>query len=82
MEVVSEKLLLKIRAIEETWLKVIIDNGDAMEYTVKLGDILELEAFSGYNILIGNATGVKLFLNDVPIEVPGRTGQVVTIQLP
>jgi len=80
--VVPEKLLLKIISVEETWLKVIIDSHDSTEYTVKPGDSLELEAFSGYNILIGNATGVKLFLNDKPIEVPGRTGQVVNIQIP
>ena len=80
--VVPEKLLLKIISVEETWLKVIIDSHDSTEYTLKPGDSLEFEAFSGYNILIGNATGVQLFLNDKPIEVPGRTGQVVTIQVP
>ncbi|MCD6184225.1 MAG: DUF4115 domain-containing protein [Deltaproteobacteria bacterium] len=82
VEVVPEELLLRIEAIEETWLKVIIDSDDAMEYTVKPGDTLKLEASSGYNILIGNAAGVKLFLNDKSIKVPGRSGQVVTIQLP
>ncbi|MBL0732546.1 MAG: DUF4115 domain-containing protein [Desulfosarcina sp.] len=81
-EVVPEQLLLKIEAIEETWLKVIIDSGDAAEYLVKAGDTLKLEASSGYNILIGNAAGVKLFLNDKAIKVPGRSGQVVTMQLP
>ncbi|MBL0700736.1 MAG: DUF4115 domain-containing protein [Desulfosarcina sp.] len=80
--VVPEKLLLKIISVEDTWLKVIIDSHDSTEYTLKPGDSLEFEAFSGYNILIGNATGVQLFLNDKPIEVPGRTGQVVTIQVP
>ncbi|MBL0732137.1 MAG: DUF4115 domain-containing protein [Desulfosarcina sp.] len=80
--IIPEKLLLKIISLEETWLKVIIDSHNATEYTVKPGDSLEFEAFSGYNILIGNAAGVNLFLNDKPIEVPGRTGQVVTIQIP
>ena len=82
VEVIPEELLLRIEAIEETWLKVIIDSRDATEYTVKSGDTLKLEASSGYNILIGNAAGVKLFLNDKSIKVPGRSGQVVTIQLP
>jgi len=82
VEVVPEKLLLRIAAIEETWLKVIIDSGGATEYIVKPGDTLKLEAYSAYNILVGNAAGVELFLNDKSINVPGRSGQVVTIQLP
>lgn len=42
VEVVPEQLFLRIEAIEETWLKVIIDSGDAAEYIVKSGDILKL----------------------------------------
>ncbi len=80
--VIPEKLFLKIISEEETWFKVIIDNNDASEYTLKPGESMELEALSGYNILIGNAAGLKLFLNDKPVEVPGRSGEVVTIRIP
>jgi cytoskeletal protein RodZ len=82
MVAAPEKLLLKIVSVEETWLKVIIDSHDSTEYTVKPGDSLEFEAFYNYSILIGNAAGVKLFLNDKPIKVSGSTGQVVKIQIP
>jgi cytoskeletal protein RodZ len=80
--VIPEKLFLKIISEEETWFKVIIDNQDASEYTLKPGESMELEALSGYNILIGNAAGLKLFLNDKPVEVPGKSGEVVTIRIP
>jgi hypothetical protein len=33
-------------------------------------------------LLIGNAGGILLALNDQPVSVPGRSGQVVTLQLP
>jgi cytoskeleton protein RodZ len=81
-ERVSEKLLLKIRAIEKTWMKIIIDNQSSREYTLDSGDLLALEASSGYNLLIGNAGGIKLSLNNQPFEVPGKSGQVVNIQIP
>lgn len=81
-ERVSEKLLLKIRAIEKTWMKIIIDNQSSREYTLDSGDLLALEASSGYNLLIGNAGGIKLNLNNQPLEVPGKSGQVVNIQIP
>jgi len=78
----AEILLLKVTALEDTWLKVIIDEKDSTEYTLTSGDHLELEATSGYNLLIGNSEGVKITLNDKPVPLPGKSGEVVTINLP
>jgi len=79
---VALKLLLKVTVLEDTWLKVIIDEKDSTEYTLTSGDKLELEATSGYNLLIGNSGGVKITLNDKPVPLPGNSGEVVTIHLP
>jgi len=79
---VPEKLDLKILAVEETWIKIIIDGLYPREYSLTPGDRLELKADSEFNILIGNATGVKLFSNDKTLKVPGESGQVVTVQIP
>lgn len=77
-----EKLILKITAIEETWMKIIIDGRKPNEYYLKTGDQAELEATSGYNLFIGNAGGVRLLLNSKSIEVPGKSGQVVNLKIP
>ena len=79
---VAAKLVLKINVLEDTWLKVIIDEKDSTEYTLATGDKLELEALSGYNLLIGNSGGVKLTFNDKPVPLSGKSGEVVTINLP
>jgi cytoskeletal protein RodZ len=79
---VAEKLLLKVTALEDTWLKVIIDEKDSSEYTLTSGDKLELEATSGFNLLVGNSGGVKITFNDKPVSLSGKTGEVVTINLP
>ena len=78
----AQKLLLKVSVLEDTWLKVIIDEKDSSEYTLTSGDKLELEATSGYNLLIGNSGGVKITLNDKPVSLSGKSGEVVTIHLP
>ena len=80
--VIPEKLFLRIVAVEETWMKVIIDSLNSTEYSLQPGNSLELEASSGFNLLIGNAAGVKLTLNDNPVNVPGKRGQVVNIEIP
>jgi cytoskeletal protein RodZ len=78
----EKRLLLSIIAIETTWIKVIIDGQKPKEYSLKPGDRRELEASSGFNLLVGNATGVQLLLNDKPIEILGKRGQIVNIQIP
>ena len=77
-------LNLSIVATADTWMRVIID-GDGenkMDYSLKPGDKISLNAASQYNLLIGNAGGVQLNLNGQPVQVPGRMGQVVNVTLP
>jgi cytoskeleton protein RodZ len=74
--------LLQIDAVEETRLKVIIDRHQPKQYGLNPGDQLELKATSGFNLLIGNATGIRLRLNHQPVVIEGRRGQVVTLKLP
>ena len=77
-----EKWVLQITAIENTWVKLIIDNKDAKEYNLSSGEHLEVEASVGYNLLIGNAGGLELKLNGEPVPISGKIGEVVSIQLP
>jgi cytoskeletal protein RodZ len=78
----TEILRLKISALENTWIKVIVDEKESVEYNLSTGDNLELEASSGFNLLIGNAGGLKLMLNDKSVFIPGEDGEVVTLHLP
>ena len=75
-------MALTALAVEETWLKVISDNQRPVEYLLRPGEKVSLEARSGFSLLIGNATGLQLTLDGKPVKVPGKSGQVVTLQLP
>jgi len=77
-----EKWVLQITAIENTWVKLIIDNKDPEEHNLSSGEQLEVEAAAGYNLLIGNARGLELKLNGEPVPILGKAGEVVSIQLP
>lgn len=79
---VPEKLSLHVTAVEATWLKVIMDEKEPTEYNLNSGDQIKLEAATGFSLLIGNAGGIKLTLNDIPVSIPGKSGEVVTIELP
>ncbi len=75
-------LALDIQAINQTWIKV---NADGRN--VSPGEILEpgdSRHFSGdtsINLIVGNAGGVNLKLNDQPMKAIGKSGQVREIKV-
>jgi len=78
----SPRHQLTIVAHENSWVKVVIDQGATSEHKLKAGDQLRLEAQTGFNLLIGNVGGVKLSLDNQPVTIPGKRGEVVNIHLP
>jgi cytoskeletal protein RodZ len=75
-------LVLQITAIEDTWVKIIVDNQEPKEYNLRPGDQVEENATEGYNLLIGNAGGLELKLNGESVKISGKDGEIVNIQLP
>lgn len=76
------KQRLAIAPVQETWVKVIIDDQPSKAYSLQPGDRLELEADHRFNLLLGSAEGVNLTLNGKPVEISGGKNQAVTLQLP
>jgi hypothetical protein len=61
---------------------VIVDGQNARSYDLKPEDRLELEGTSDFNLMIGNATGLQIFLNERPVKIFGSSGQVVSLKIP
>jgi cytoskeleton protein RodZ len=61
---------------------VVIDGLESVEYSMHPRDHIELEASARINMLVGNAGGVKMRLNDKPVDIQGKSGEVVNIELP
>jgi len=78
----QDKFKLQVIAVEQTWLKVIVDGQHARSYDLKPGDRLELEGTHNFNLMIGNATGLQIFLNERPVKIFGSSGQVVSLKIP
>lgn len=78
----ANKYRLSIDTIEETWLKIIVDDQRAKQYRLSPGDHIELEGSRNFNLLIGNAGGIRLDLNGKAVALSGKSGQVVNITLP
>ena len=78
----KEKLFLKIDAVEDTTLTIIVDDADPLEYLLHPMDHMELEASEKINLVLSNAAGVKILLNENQVDIPGASGEVVYIELP
>jgi cytoskeleton protein RodZ len=78
----TPKHVLTVSAQEDGWIKVSIDQGTASEHRLKAGSQIQLEAQASFNLLIGNAAGIRLNLDGKPIHVPGKRGEVVNLHLP
>lgn len=81
-EIETSHFELSIQAIADTWLKAIMDAEKPVEYLLKPGDKITLKAEKQYNLLIGNAGGVHIFLNGQPVQISGKSGQVINLKLP
>lgn len=81
-EVPADNLELHIAAIETTWLKVVPDDKMPREFLLQTDQNVTLVADRHFKLTIGNAGGIRLMLNDQPVQIAGTTGQVVSLQLP
>ena len=77
-----QKLVLQLSAVERTWMKITSDDGIPREYTLSPDEQLTLEAQSRFDLLIGNAGGIRLKLNEGPARIAGPSGKVVRLRLP
>jgi len=74
--------VLRGEVTKTTWLKISVDKGRELEYLLRPGEQLRWQAKSSFSLLVGNAAGLRLFLNDKPLKPLGQEGQVVGISLP
>jgi hypothetical protein len=77
-----EGFSLEISAIKDTWMKVIIDGQNPREYLLNSGDLLQLNALKGYNLLVGDAGAIKLNVNGRALDIPRESGRAANIQIP
>jgi cytoskeleton protein RodZ len=72
---------LMITCQERTWISVIIDGTEKKEFTLKPQEVVILNAMEKFDLLIGNAGGIRLLLDGKDTSFTGENGQVKRITL-
>jgi len=73
---------LSIKARETTWIKIVSDKTKSSQVLLKPGESIERMASEGFHLEIGNAGGVDISFQQKPLGSLGKSGEVVTVNLP
>jgi hypothetical protein len=76
------RYVLKVKATQTTWLRIQSDDLADSEALLQPDEIATWTARRQFNITVGNAGGVEIFLNGIPQGILGQSGQVVHLILP
>jgi cytoskeleton protein RodZ len=78
---VQEKkaLSLQLKAAEETWVSLQVDDQPEREMTLKPGEGSSVQASNRIRMKLGNAGGLDLILNGRPLGKFGKSGEVVAL---
>ena len=68
---------LRVHAVEETWLRVVIDGEETKDVLLSPNQQMEWEARSNFMLTVGNAGGIEMALDGNPLPPLGRSGEVV-----
>ena len=79
---ITSPYFLRAETQAATWLQVVIDEKKELEYLLYPNENHTWRAMSGFRLHIGNAAGLRLYLNDQPLKPLGQSGEVVHLQLP
>lgn len=77
----TDSLLLKITGLSRTWIRVTTDKDQQSEFTLQINESRVITADSLFNLLIGNAGGIKLELNNKPLDLVGKSGEIKSIHI-
>ncbi|MBW1856372.1 MAG: helix-turn-helix domain-containing protein [Deltaproteobacteria bacterium] len=81
-KVKDEQMVLRVLSSETTWIEFQLDDDELFDVLLKSGESFRVKAHEKFNLRIGNAGGVELFLNDKALGNPGKRGEVIDLTLP
>ena len=70
-----------ITCSDRTWVSVVIDGNEKKEFMLNPEEMIVLNAKDSFDLLIGNAAGVKLNLNGKEVGFAGKSGEVKRVKI-
>ena len=77
----AQPLSLRMVVSDTTWLRIVYDEDKADEAVFIPGMERTWESETVFWMRIGNASGIRLYLNDEDLGVPGRAGSITNLKI-
>lgn len=71
------RLALKIRALEDTWVRIVVDQREIQEFLLTAGNERFWKGSEKFILTVGNAAGTQVSLNGSSISLPQSSSNVV-----
>ncbi len=75
----SKPISLQLKAVEETWISLEVDDQPGKTMTLKTGETFSAQATNRIRMLLGNAGGLEMTWNGKKLEPFGKSGEVVKL---
>ena len=73
---------MRFEAQALTWMRIQADGKKSANIILNSGESYQLTADNTITVRLGNAGGVAIFFNDVPLAKAGKSGEVVNLEFP
>ena len=73
---------MRFEAQANTWMRIQADGKKSANIILRPGESYQLTADNTIIVRLGNAGGVSIFFNDVPLAKAGKSGEVVNLEFP
>jgi cytoskeleton protein RodZ len=78
----GESKKLTIACHERTWIRILIDGAEKKEVMLNPEEVVMFTAKDTFDLLVGNAGGVKVYFNGRDTNFAGESGEVRRVTLP
>jgi len=75
--VADGRLALKIRALEDTWVRIVVDRNEIQEFLLTAGNERFWKGSERFILTVGNAAGTQVSLNGSSIALPQSSSNIV-----
>lgn len=75
--VLDSRLALKIRALEDTWVRIVVDQREIQEFLLTAGNERFWKGSERFILTVGNVAGTQVSLNGSRIVLPQSSSNVV-----
>jgi cytoskeletal protein RodZ len=76
-----EVLTLTVKAVQNTWMRIVFDDSVADEATFNPGDLRSWQSHDKFYLRVGNVGGVELILNGKNLGSPGQGPQIANLKV-